>query len=58
MPGENKKPAIGRSEVSFLFAIVLGLAVGIMIKKLIKIKRLFSTAGQAGIYWSSASCWY
>jgi hypothetical protein len=34
MPGENKKPAIGRSEVSFLFAIVLGLALGIMIKRI------------------------
>jgi hypothetical protein len=34
MPEGKKKSAIGRSEVSFLFAIVLGLALGIMIKKI------------------------
>lgn len=31
---EEKKGSIGRGEMSFLFAIVLGLALGIMIKKI------------------------
>jgi hypothetical protein len=30
----NKKPDVRRAEMSFLFAIALGLAVGIMIKKI------------------------
>jgi hypothetical protein len=29
----QQKPSIRRSEMSFIFAIVLGLALGIMIKK-------------------------
>lgn len=30
---EEKKPDIRRGEMAFIFAIVLGLAVGILIKK-------------------------
>jgi hypothetical protein len=30
---EQKKPDVKRGEMAFIFAIVLGLAVGIMIKK-------------------------
>ncbi|MBE2230103.1 MAG: hypothetical protein IAE96_05615 [Chitinophagaceae bacterium] len=31
---EERKPDIRRSEMAFVFAIVLGLALGIMIKKI------------------------
>jgi hypothetical protein len=30
---EERKPSIRRGEMSFIFAIILGLALGIMIKK-------------------------
>ncbi len=30
---EERKPSIGRGEMAFIFAIVLGLAVGILIKR-------------------------
>ncbi len=31
---QEKKPSIRRGEMAFIFAIVLGLALGIMIKKI------------------------
>jgi hypothetical protein len=30
----NKQPSVRRGEMAFIFAIVLGLALGIMIKKI------------------------
>jgi len=32
--GDERKPDVRRGEMSFIFAIVLGLALGIMIKKI------------------------
>jgi hypothetical protein len=31
---ENKQPSVRRGEMAFIFAIVIGLALGIMIKKI------------------------
>lgn len=29
----ERKPSVGRAEMAFIFAIILGLAVGILVKK-------------------------
>ncbi len=30
----ERKPSIGRAEMSFIFAIIIGLVIGILIKKI------------------------